>query len=1121
MNPFSTSFLNFIKRVSDKTSSKAIMEAMPDLYGQLPSYIDKAIVDEVSSYAISGPKKDYIIEKVRGSIAATFHFDDSFLRQLGALSRTEDKIYLIRKYLREYVKKEINLESANLEREARDKIISQDGKNPRSVFSILDPRWKRNAKPGDYKQYKEYRDEVTGLLFPDKTLAKKSSESEYSKSLESLVDNYNSGGLPLTAMATGGITGPQAALDNIAKSRFNNLARNTQVYNSAAGEFLTLKQQIILANIENKIIKNKDNPLIKEGITAAQKIVLMRAIESGSLADASRFFNTSFLTGKVGRDKKDPQELFNDLGKTNPNIKVNSSGVASVSGDPLKDFFENSIDKFQDKVKTDSRNASIDLQQSFVVSNITSLRSLIQAQGTSVDAKLMEHLKKNELANDILNLSKSLKDVAKLSGVGASQLNSVKQNILNSVTNGVIKFSSDSEKDRFVDAINKNDYRYIKKFVTPGLLGEGTFANFFEDINRNSFELAGKYDSSDLASRALNFNNYISVYRKNVLDTYIYAAQLGFDQGYLFSEIKRIGRESKFGKILAIYDTPITWDRVNAELRKGIIKQSLKLGGFLQKKFNLKKGVSQGDLENVLDLFAGKKTFNDLLKKRVTGELEKFLSKKFGVAVNFGIEVTWKNFLKSKFVSDLKLKGLKNLRFLEKRLELFAGKWLGLAGKAFKFALSKLGGKLPPIVSRLLSKGWSGFSGFFGKFINVFGKKRDLFSSASSILVSIQVFVFGCMGISILIFILGVLIFISTLSGSYSSTSSSSSDYLPGAYGDVVLDNFQPYDQNIETSRISASANYCLAGKDLNSFESNYPNWNNLKLADFEGTDDANNCKIMCNARKLMAGLAPGNNGLLSCNINASILPKSSETNHDVLPNQYVCSDFVTHAYFSDDPEMAKQGGRSVIQIDSYLKRNSDKNDLDRKYDRVDLAEINNPDNEESLNEFSPICQDLSNFKSGNVLIIRANTCNDTDYVGGPVAGLSYKTIDHLGRPADVWGAHIEIMLKVVDSGSDKLLYTVNANNVAKRPRWFLKKCATAGQYYIDRKAEATSLKGYPLDSEGKPITGPDGKLLQLNYVIDGVYGHPCRMYQIKRKTLSCFDKCEIPPSNYPDKDNY
>lgn len=1127
MNPY----YDFLKRLSDRTSSEKIMEAMPDFYGQVPKEINQAIEDEINSYEISGVKKDYIRAKIRGSIVATFKFDEDFIRQYKALTSDADKIFLLRKYLREYVKKEINLEAANLEREARNKIITKDGKEPRSLLSILDPRWKKNAKPGDYKQYKQYRDEVTGLLFPEKDLASKSSQSTHFKDLKELVKTSKSGGLPLTFLATGALVSPLTAINNIAKSRFKYIAKNTQVYNSAAKGFLTLEEQIILGNIDKKIRsdsskgnKESKHVLIKEGISEIQKIELVRAISSGSLSNATKFFNIN-SKGKVGSKQEDvdPADLFKELAEVQPEIVLDSSGNEVVKNDTLQEFYSNSADKFTEKVKKDSTNAAIDFQQAVVVSNITATRSLIQSQGTAVDAKLTEHLKANELVNDILNLSKSLKDADKLTGADAKKLNDIKQNILNSVTSGLIKFSSEVEKNQFVTAIKTNNYKFIKKFATPGLLGGGTFATLIENINRNSFDLAAKYNSPELASRALNFNNYLSVFRKTILDSYIYAAQLGFDQGYLVSEIKDRLKKSRFSQILAIYDTPFTWDTFKQNARKTVIKQSLKFGSYLQKTFKLKKGPSQGDLEAVLDLFSGKKTYGELAKKWVEKKFYKFLQDKFKVSVDFTKEITLKNFLESKFVNDVKLKVLKNLRFLEKRLQLFAGKRFAVLASAAKMGLSKLGGKLPPIVSKILNRGWFSVSGFFGRFLTVFGKKRDIFSSTSSMLVSIQTFVVGCFAVSIFLFILGVLIFISTLSGSYSSTSSSSSSYLPGAYSDVLLDNFQPYDQNIEASRINASANYCMTGDKLTSFESSYPNWNNLKLADFEGTDDANNCKIMCNARKLLAGLAPGNNGLLSCNINASILP--TNTGNAVQPEFYVCTDFVTHSFFDDDENMGRKGGRSVIQVDSYLKSVSDSSNPDRLYERVDLAQINNPDNEATLNEFSPICQDLSNFKAGNVLIIRANTCNDKDFVGGPVRGLSYKTIDHLGRPADVWGAHIEIMLKVEGSGNERTLYTLNANNVAKKPRWKLKKCATGDKFYLERKLEATSLKGYPLDNEGKPLTvknssGADVPL-ELNYVTENVYGYPCRMYQIKRKTFSCFDKCEIPPSNYPDRDNY
>ena len=1119
MNPF----YNFLNQVSKRVIKSRITEVAPNLYNQIPEEIHQAILDEISSYNLTKDKKDVIRAKLEGAIAATFTFDEEFLDQLVKAPDDSQRIFLIRKYLREYVKKEINLETANLIREARNKIISQETVKAKSLLSVLDPRWKKKANPGDYSQYDDYRKNVTGLLFPEggglREGEGKASKSQFTLNAESEVQKYNE---QLSKLKAEGKAGPAGSFNRLKKEKelknnlikkFDALSDETQVYSHDFKGFLTLRQQVILNNIE----KHRG---IKPNLSIVQKIELLKAIENKDISVATKFLKIDVFKGlvRVSPQQKRPdkklidetREEFNEtfeevskvvdkLSEVGHDIVFKSDGTAQLKGsDDFQNLLESGITGFGDKVTKDSSKAIVELQTSYAVSNIATLKALIQKEKAvvgspplKVDPALTDLLAKNQFVLDVLNLSKALKDASKLTGVSSSNLGAVKSRVLNAVNTGAIKFASEGEKVRFVQAIQENNGKYLKKFVTPGLIGAGSFAKLVAEINTQSLNIAGSHSSPTLASNALNFSNNVAVYKQNVLNSYIYAAQIGFDQGYAVSEIKKRLNQNKYVQLFKTYSTPITWEavkeKVSFKFKQGVVSFALKSAKYFGIKTSAKDIES---IEAIFEYFSGKKTAGDLLKTQ-GAKIFKTILEKLGGKAGVNLKLTWKNIANSALFKSGKLALLKNLKSFEKISEL---------------ALKKLAGRLPGITGKLVASGWSVATRYLAKYTVNIGKWFSFLIKPKNTTeeierVAIAVVAFFVLPI-VIIYLVGTLIPMMVLIGANNNQSVQNTTYQEGAVSDVLFATYQEITPNIVVSPISADISACMNPSSntyypgyLNKKSGTYVNWNNLKLADFVGTDNTNNCKIMCNARRYLGGLSPNSEGSINCNINR-VLKEFQSSSEVGSGNQYVCADLILDSYRDDDPEMSKiNNARLVIAIDDYLKKTTD------KYDRLDLAIPNDP-NSSDLSSYKYNCVDPANFKPGNILIIRANTCNDV-YENG-----RYRTLDSRGIKSRVYGAHIELVLKV-EGGNTKYLVTVNANNVKKLVRHPMKPCdSDPTKYRLEIQENGTSFRG----------TAEDGTQLNGSYAP----GFLCRIYQLKdRPNPTCFDKCNIMPNNYPDASDF
>jgi hypothetical protein len=1068
---------------SDKRFSlENIFDKTPNLYWQVPAEIHTAIEKEIAGYNFSGDKKEYIVAKIEGSIAGDLMFDSNFKNDLNSAATALDRQKIIRDYLRAYIKREVNLEIANIQKEIKQSVVTKNG----SVLSLFDPRWKKEAKAGDYSQYEEYRKNVTDFIFPtagsdaegsSKITASTSVKSDHTKYLEKIVSDYNDGKIVIPAGMT-----PQAYFDQLSIDLYNASSVGNYVHRET-GELLSTTDLYILSNIDENI-----GGRIKNNLAPGKKVELLNNLKTSNTADASKNYIKRFeFFGKVSTAA--PKEVVGELltkGKTSgltplefskellgkvPRIAVNASGKASLEGvDVFKKVFDNTLKQFDTDLKKNHKKAIQEFHHSNTAANVSNLKFLIH-QGTGPIAELTAALEKNELAHDIMNFAKATKSFTSFSTKNTAEATRLKNRILTAVGSGVIKFKSDTEKNDFIRAINNNDHSYLNKFVTPGMLGKSTFANFLQEVNNTNLELAGVVGSEELATRALNFENFTSLYKREVLNNIIYAAQVGYDSGYFVSEIKKKLKETQVAKIWSQLDTQITFDSLSKKAKDSFI-------GFVTSSRFGKFAANKADIETLFDLYGGKLSFTGLLKKSGLVYFKKFLNR-FGVQMNLDFKWTLKDIMKSRLYELGKLKLLKNLRFLEKGL-----------GLAFK----KISGPFTSMLSRGLSGSWGtisrGFSRFLGSFGGFLGSiVGGLGPSGASMARFVRIFSIALL-IIILIFILILLPPIQVILGGFNSLSSTR--YESESFADQNYGAARPLSGqgNVIASGVFTSGNACVSsdGKAVN--ETKYSDWNNLTLADFENTRNDNNCRIMCNAKNIMGVMFPGSFNAVNCNALKTIGTVVNEN------NQFYCTDFVVDAYKQDDPGLVS---RLVIVQDRYLESKSGGSGI---YEKVELAVPNDPGDTSNIDKYNARCVPLDKFTPGNVFIMRANTCNDTFDSDG-----KYRTKNPVtGGIESTWGAHVELVLKVVDEEGKKVLYNLSTNHIRKKIRYTLTKCEGPGDTY---RLSENDQKAY------------------LGLVM--VRSFPCKMYELREvdPNLSCpkdalgNEACIVGPNNYPDFGNY
>jgi len=431
-----------------------------------------------------------------------------------------------------------------------------------------------------------------------------------------------------------------------------------------------------------------------------------------------------------------------------------------------------------------------------------------------------------------------------------------------------------------------------------------------------------------------------------------------------------------------------------------------------------------------------------------------------------GVDIS-KKFLNSVFVKNLKFKLIKNVRYLEELL---------------KIGFKKIGGPFGSALSRGLAKAFSRSGGWLGTaFAGIGSYVGKLLGSggSSSFLNSVKRFIIATALILLLTYIISVFNIVAPIIGAFSSNSTP--PYLPGTYSDVTFGTFESYTQNLAFlgGRITTSGNVCVDPSTSAMFTSKR-NWNNLNSSDFDGVDNTNNCKIMCNARKIMGGLMPGKDGNLNCNYNFPQMYKydNPEANGQT---QFWCTQLIMNSYKDDDPGIQTPSNALVVTLDSYLKRNP-------KYKMSDFAIPNDPNDEANLSVYRNVCVKRSNFQAGNIVIFRQNTCNDS-------GSGSYKTKTGYGVVNETSG-HVEMVLKLAGN----TLITISSNNVLKKLTYAV---SGAGCAADEIKIIGTS-KVY-LTEGGVDVAYP----LYL-----------CRMYQYENTAAgyACPSKCEIPANNYPDR---
>lgn len=1067
--------------ILDKFSLKDLFEASPELYGYANSVekdIKRAIDEEVAKYNFTGDKADYVRAKVEGSIIGSLHYDQSFIKALNMATTSSSRQEIIRGYIRNYISREIDIEIANVQKEIRQNVQNKAG----NLFSVFDPRWKKKVKDGDYSQYEEYRKNIQNYLMPtiggggegDSSVINTTAPSDYYSYLNDAVKEYNKGKLTIPA----GVS-PQAYFDKLAQDAYNASEVKNFVHGDT-GRLLNSQELSTLSNIHSNSGKEGG---IRSNLSGEKKIELLDDLGRGDVDSASKKYVKRFeFFGKVSSAA--PKEVLGELlisGKTSgrtyqefskdliseiPRIVIDSSGKAILKGkDIFQQIHSQALKDYTEGLKKNPKKAIQEFQHQNIAANISSLQFLIH-KGTGPIRELQAALEKNELVHDILNFAKATKSFTSFSTKNTAEATRLKNRILASVSSGAIRFKSDGEKNRFIEAVNTNDSRFLNNFITPGMFGGGTFGNLVKEVNDINFDLGGRVGSSELITRSLNFENNIGLYKRSVLNNVIFAAQLGYDSGYFVSEIKKRLKESQVGQIWTKLDTKVSWESIKKKTQDSFI--SFATSSAIFGKF----AANRGELESLFKMYNGEMSWGEFLKIAAKARFEKFLGKKIEDLVNLGFKWTLKDIMSSRFYQLSKLKLLKNLRYLER---------FALLG--FK----KLAGPLGGAFSKLIAKGWGRFAGGIGRVFATFGGYLSsllggLGPSGAAIARFVRVLSISLI-VLLLYFILILLPPIQVILGGFNGLSSSRYD--PESLADQNYGAARPLSGqgNVISSGVFTSGNACVAsdGRAMNTSE--YSDWNNLSLSDFENTKNDVNCRIMCNAKNTMGAMFIGTGNSINCNALKSI---GSPTSF----NQFVCTDLVVASYKDDDPYLT---ARLVIDQDRYLESKPG------IYEEIELAVPNNPSNPETLSVYNPRCVPLDKFAPGNIFVMRANTCNDTYDAG------RYQTINpSTGTVVSTWGAHVELVLKVVDEGGKKVLYNLSTNHIRKKIKYNLTKC-DGNNYKLSSEDQKTFI----------------GETMVKSF--------PCKMYELKNvnTSLSCpkdelgNDACIIGPNNYPDFGNY
>ncbi len=996
----------------------------PNLYSKLPDYIEQAIQREVASYNLPVEKAQIIADNVYATISASYQFDPSFTSSFATASPTERET-IIRSFLRQYIKREIDIETENIKREVHQKITNNYKEN---YFQVLDPRG---------KDYKKYRENFVGLFFPEVRVAEDvvdsdSNKSNYKSEIDSIAADFNNGKITQTDANRRTYQIETSISDHLYDSNFDTSTLNFQDH----------KENLISSKIEEGI----KNGTLKV-TNSRDRATLHSAIVAGDVTTFSKYVQKKNRANSAG--------LMAEMAAVHTKISVDSSGKVFTSGDGFKNQFTQGMATSGKKLDGSPYKYIRGVQLTHLQANISDLAVLAATSPSAKTSKgttVSQLLEKNKLANDILNASSAIRYSAKLNTNALSKLNLLKSNIEKSINSGVMSFGSEAEKERFFNALRSNDSRYLESFVKPGLLGTSTFAKFIKDANDENIDLGGATNSIGLTSRGLNFQNNENAFKRNLLNQYIYAAQLAYDPGYAFSEIKQRLKDKFQFATFKNFDAKATG-------------KALIFKAFTSITINGKK-VSEGDLQSVLNFYKDPKT---QIKNFLSNGFKSFVKKRFGMDLT--VKSFFDSYLYKKFRAGLKLKFGKNVRYLEQLAKLGLKKFSGPLGDSIKKLFNKFGGS-----SVLIKRAFSGIGNFFRWVVG--GKKKGgtFFDDIKKVILTSCLLFVG-------LYVIAILGVIQVILGAFSSNSST--PYLPGSFSDVTFATYQSINPNViaRGGSITTSGNVCVSTQTSAMYTPLRSNWNNLKISDFEGTDNSNNCKIMCNARRILGGLMPGTDGSLNCNYNYPDMYKTTinAKGNEVVANsqQFWCTNLVMEALKDDDPSILTSDNRLVMGLDNYMKSKP------TLYEMSDLAIPNSASDSANLSQYNSLCVDKANFQSGNPIIFRINTCNDTREPGG------YKTLLNDGVVKPITNGHTELVLKLTDTQ----LITISANNVLKKLAYNV---STAG--CAPGKVKVTGKSSGYIENQKYPM-------------------YLCRMYQFKNTSGSytCPSRCDIPANNYAD----
>lgn len=1090
-------FFDFFKKVDDE-----FIYSTPSLFAdtKASTLVIGAIEEELNIYNFSGDKRKLLRLSLEGSVAAALAYDEELREKLSKATTDEEKKKIIKGYLQAYIKEEIDLELASAKQQIRQNIINNDIKSGGDFFAFFDPRFKGVVKKGDYSQYDGYREKVSKYFFPDsEKFVAPSTTSELRINLGEFVKEWNDrspaakgiGASVVSFASTTSATARKLLEDDLNAQylkKFLEVTGDLRVFDSVTGTFIKFSDMAVKANVNLKL-KEKEN-LFNKKLSPQEVAKLSEYIIAGDVSAASKYFN---LEGSgLTADK-----LVKELGTFKEVIKIDDSGIAKVVGDnKIEAIFKSALNEFSEKLQKNPENAVLDVHDSYFVTTSMAVKSILSRDTAEVRENkeaLKDLLARSELASNIINLSKALKKESSLSTADQATLSNVKLSILKAVTDGVIKFDNESHKQEFIDAVNSGNRFYLKNFVTPGLVNINTFSSFLKETNELSLQLAGKVGSPHLASLSINFGSHTAIFQRKILNQFIYAAQIGFDQGYLVSEIKKKLKNNKFAKMWATLDSSVSWDEIKGKISVKfidlIVKTQARLGG--PKSFNEKD--LRGDLQTLLDFYSGKLSFGDIVKRQLVHRAEFFLDKRglnnlaYLLKGKIDFKTIVSNSVLVKNLTNLvKQQLIKNSKYLRKALEMLINKFIpGAGGFVSKFL--KYGGHY---LSRYLGSFGSSISNFTNKLL---GGKFDI-AEFEKIAAKVAL---GCFAM-VLVFVLFVLAPMQIIMAALNSLSQNreqtevAADITYGGPFSLLNQN------NLSSSGIFTSGNACVDPFGLPNFgQDKVSKWSNLKISDFEGTVNTKNCRVMCNAKITMGRMFIGSAGALDCNAKETIL--DSKGTYD----PFMCTDLPIRAYADDDSGIS--GQRLVIGMDSYLKSKSV--NPDGLYIRTDLA---TPSPDSDLTSYDAQCIPEDKISPGSIIIFRVNTCNDRNYTKSyydskklrNVTQTVYDTINNItGNKVASMGGHVELVLKVEDRGGEKVVYTVATNSTIKKPSYVLKSCGN-NTYSFQVAKGWGYLRG---EEYGKGDS------------------YPCRMYELRNvsENLPCSNVCELGPNNYPDKSNY